>query len=97
MKLRFTPQATQDLADIADYIRAENPPAAERVRGAILEALQLLISFPNLGRRQTTDGVRKLVMRRYGYLVYYFVDEGQDEIAVLAIRHPSRGRLTQDL
>ena len=32
MKLRFTPRATQDLAAIADYIRAHNPAAAQRVR-----------------------------------------------------------------
>ena len=97
MKLRFTPQATQDLIDIADHIRASNPQAAERVRGAILETLQILVSFPNMGRRQNVEGVRKLVTRRYGYLVYYRVEEEQAEIAVLAIRHPARARPAQDL
>jgi toxin ParE1/3/4 len=42
MKLRFTPRAAQDLADIADYIRERNPAAALRVRAAILESLQLV-------------------------------------------------------
>jgi plasmid stabilization system protein ParE len=32
MKLRFTPRATQDLIDIADYIRERNP--ADRLEGA---------------------------------------------------------------
>lgn len=36
MKLRFTPRAVQDLADIAGFIREQNPPAALRVRVAIL-------------------------------------------------------------
>jgi len=40
MNLRFTPQATQVLSEIANYIRTENPPAAERVGAAILESLQ---------------------------------------------------------
>jgi plasmid stabilization system protein ParE len=31
MKLRFTRRAAQDLADIADYIRRQNPEAALRV------------------------------------------------------------------
>ena len=48
MKLRFTPQATQDLFEIADYIRLENPKAAERVRASILESLQILCEFPAL-------------------------------------------------
>src|SRR5579862_1768035 len=40
MKLRFTPRATRDLADIADYIHERNPTAALRVRAAILDSLQ---------------------------------------------------------
>ena len=96
MKLRFTLQATQDLIDIAEYIREENPSAAERVRGAILKSLQLLTSFPNLGRRQSVQGVRKMVTRRYGYLVYYLVDADAAEVMILAIRHPARGRSIQD-
>jgi plasmid stabilization system protein ParE len=46
MKLRFTPRAAQDLASIAAYIRERNPPAALRVRAAILESLQSLVLFP---------------------------------------------------
>jgi plasmid stabilization system protein ParE len=52
MKLRFTPRATADLAEIADYIHQHNPAAAQRVRSAIYGALQDLILFPHLGRRQ---------------------------------------------
>jgi plasmid stabilization system protein ParE len=96
MKLRFSPQATQDLIEIADYIRLENPPAAERVRGAILESLQNLVVFPRIGRRQSVEGVRKLVTRRFGYLVYYSIDEPAAEIVILAIRHPARARLIAD-
>ena len=90
MNLRFTPQATQDIVEIADYIRAENPIAAERVRAAILESLQVLVSFPRIGRQQSVEDVRKLVTRRFGYLVYYRIDEVASEIAVLTIRHPAR-------
>jgi toxin ParE1/3/4 len=63
MKLRFTRRAAQDLADIADYIRKQNPQAALRVRAAILESLQNLVLFPQVGRQQKVEGVRKLVTR----------------------------------
>jgi toxin ParE1/3/4 len=49
MKLRFTPSAAQDLAEIADYIMERSPQAALRVRAAILESLQNLILFPHAG------------------------------------------------
>ncbi|HEY4114704.1 MAG TPA: type II toxin-antitoxin system RelE/ParE family toxin [Rhizomicrobium sp.] len=92
MKLRFTPQATQDLTDIADYIRSENPKAAERVRASVLESLQLIADFPENRQAPTNRSVRKHVSRRYGYLLYYRLDLEDDDIAVLAIRHPARER-----
>jgi toxin ParE1/3/4 len=93
MRLRFTPLATQDLAAIADYIHAHNPAAAQNVRAAILYSLQNLVLFPEVGRRQSIEGVRKLVTRKYPYLVYYRLDQGVDEIVVLTIQHPALERV----
>ena len=96
MKLRFTPRATQDLADIAAYVRVHSPAAALRVRAAILASLQALVSFPRIGRQQKVEGVRKLVTRHYRYLVYYTADDEADEIVILAIQHPAREREDSD-
>jgi toxin ParE1/3/4 len=96
VKLRFAPRAAQDLAGIADYIRTHNPAAAQRVRAAILQSLQNLVLFPQVGRAQTVKGVRKLVTRKYPYLVYYTVDEAAEEIIILTIQHPAREREHED-
>jgi toxin ParE1/3/4 len=92
MKLRFTRRAARNLADIADYLREQNPEAAVRVRTAIDKSLQNLVLFPYAGRKQEFEGVRKVVTRRYPYLVYYRVDEVAGEIVVVAIRHSARAR-----
>ena len=92
MKLRFTLRATQ----IADYIRERNTAAALRVRAAILNSLQNLVLFPQVGRRQKLEGVRKLVTRRYPYLVYYTIDLTNEEIIILTIQHPAREREHED-
>jgi toxin ParE1/3/4 len=97
MKLRFTLRATRDLTEIADYIRARNPAAAERVRASIYETLVNVALFPRIGRRQITEGVRKVVTRKYHYLVYYTVDESAGEIIVLNVKHPRRERDHGDL
>jgi toxin ParE1/3/4 len=97
MKLRFTPRATSDLIAIADYLRAQNPAASLAVRDAILASLQTLTLFPEIGRRQTVDGVRKFITRKYRYLVYYAVDRANEEIAILTIQHPARRREYSDL
>jgi len=82
----------RDLGEIADYVRERNPEAALRVRSAILESLQNLVLFPQVGRRQKVEGVRKLVTRRYRYLVYYTIDEAAEEIVIITIQHPARER-----
>ena len=96
MKLRFTPRATRDLAEIAEYLRTSNPSAALAVRDAILRSLQNLALFPAIGRPQNVEGVRKLVTLKYRYLVYYMVDEGAEEVVVLTIQHPARSREYRD-
>ena len=96
MKLRFTPRAVENLAEIADYIHERNPAAALRVRAAIYESLQNLILFPHIGRRQKAEGVRRFVTYKYSYLVYYTVDDAVEEIVILNIKHPARRREHED-
>lgn len=90
MKLRFTPRAANDIIEIADYIRRENPGAAEKVRGAILGTLETVARFPLIGRVQSIEGVRKVVTRQYRYVIYYSVNSAAGEVVVLTIQHPSR-------
>jgi addiction module RelE/StbE family toxin len=97
MRLRFSQRAAQDLAEIADYIRARNPKAAVRVRAAILRTLQLLTHSPRAGRAQSVEGVRKIVTHRYPYILYYGVDDAAQEIHVITILHPARERPYSDL
>lgn len=96
MKLRFTPQAVADLGEIADYLKARSPSAASNVRASIYSGLERLLLFPTLGRRQTTESVRKLVTPRYGYLVYCTLHTDEEEVIVLAVKHPARERSYED-
>ena len=43
-----------------------------------------------------TADVRKLVTRKYSYIVYYTIDEAGEEIIILTIQHPSRKREHED-
>jgi len=59
MRLHFTRQAKEDLDNIADYIRNQNPQAALRVRTAIIDSQRTLVLFPHIGRRQKTARIRR--------------------------------------
>ncbi|MEI2736272.1 MAG: type II toxin-antitoxin system RelE/ParE family toxin [Rhodoblastus sp.] len=96
MKLLFTPQATRDLGEIADYVHENSPASALRIRTSILDALTNALAFPQIGRPQKAAGVRKLVAPRYGYLIYYVVDQSAAAVVVLSVQHPAREREHED-
>jgi plasmid stabilization system protein ParE len=97
MKLRFTRRAIRDLTDIAAYLREHDPSAAARVRASILDSLKTIAAFPRVGRLQSVPRVRKLVTRKYPYLIYYSIDEATGELAILSIRHSAQARGYTDL
>ena len=97
MKLRFTPRAVENINEVADYLYARKPTASERVRSAIYDSVQSLILFPRVGRQQHIPGVRRIITKKYFYLIYYTVDETAGEIVVLNVKHPSRKREYSDL
>lgn len=92
MKLHFTLRALADLEAIADYLFPVSPQGAARVRAAILDSLQNLVQFPNIGRKQTAENVHKLIVRKYRYVIYYSVNDEAEEIIVITIQHGSRQR-----
>lgn len=92
MRLRFSPRAVADLIEIADYLEAQRIDAGAKMRAAILSALQTVGEFPQIGREQEAEGVRKLAIRKYPYLIYYTVHADEDEIVVVTIRHAARRR-----
>jgi plasmid stabilization system protein ParE len=69
----------------------------QAVRSAILRSFEDLTLFPAIGRLQNVEGVRKLVTRKYRYVVYYMIDEGAEEIVILTIQHPARRREYRDV
>jgi toxin ParE1/3/4 len=92
LTIRYLPPAERDIHAIADYLLERNPRAAVRVRAVILRTLEIATRFPQLGRGQRTRHVRKLVVPRYGYLIYFVVDPAADELIVLRIRHGRQRR-----
>lgn len=56
----------------------------------------MLALSPFIGRAQQEDGVRKLVVSKYPYLVYYRVNEDRSEVDILRIYHSARLRPYRD-
>jgi toxin ParE1/3/4 len=90
VKARYTTRAVADLIAISDYIRRFSPASAQKVRREIQRAIATIERFPLAGPRTATAPVRKIVVRRYPYIVYYTADIGRAEVVVLTIQHGAR-------
>jgi toxin ParE1/3/4 len=81
MQLRWSPAAAEDLFRIIEYIRHENPVAAQRVAQTIYESAGSLKSFPNKGRGGRVEGTRELPLPPLPFVVVYRIREDIVEIA----------------
>jgi addiction module RelE/StbE family toxin len=81
MQIRWSPAAAADLSRIFEYIRQENPSAAERVVRTIYDSASSLVSFPNRGKAGRVEGTRELPLPSLPFLVVYRVLEHAVEIA----------------
>ena len=88
MRLRFTPRARADIADIHQYIAQHNKAAATSVVRQIRATSQLLARHPGLGRETDISGVRVIPTARYPYLVYHRVSG--DQLIVIHVRDGRR-------
>jgi toxin ParE1/3/4 len=89
MKVRYTRRALSDLRGITSFIAKENADAAERVRRAILNTIQLVSTRPYVGRRNArAPELRSCLVPRYPYRVHYL--PSGDEIVIVHIRHTAR-------
>ena len=94
MILQLTLTAERDLDSISRYLNERNPTASARVRDAIVSSMRNLVDLPNIGR-EISPQVRRIVVPKFGYLIYYMVLQQQGEISILSIRHPSRQRIDE--
>ena len=91
-KVIYTEDALSDLDNILEYIRADNPAAAERFGIALLNHIDLLGRFPYIGSVVAgRPGVRQLV--HTPILIYYHVQDQPNQIEILHFWHGSRKSL----
>jgi toxin ParE1/3/4 len=81
----WSPRAIEHLAHLRAYIAQDNPKAANRIGGTLLEAGERLADLPNLGRPGRVGGTRELVVPGTPYVIPYRVRG--DRLEVIAVFH----------
>ena len=87
MQIRWSPAAAADLEQLFDYIRTDNPGAAQRVAQTIYERAAGLGTYPYQGRRGRVAGTRELPLSPLPFIVVYRVLEHADAIEIVNVIH----------
>jgi plasmid stabilization system protein ParE len=80
--------ADADLDRLVTFLSDEEPAAALATYDLLLGALEVLRTYPSIGR-PVDDVLKELVISRdrTGYLALYEYDVAADRVVVLALRH----------
>jgi len=78
MKIVYTPEAIEDLTRLREFIEIKNPQAAQRIATSLIEGIEKLKKFPNLGVEvalaPNPEIVRDLILGNY-IVRYLILDE----------------------
>jgi toxin ParE1/3/4 len=90
--IRWTEPAHADFLGIVEWLNSKNPAAAARVGRSILEAVEMLGSFPHLGKPGRSPDTRELGVSRFPYLLVYSVEQAAilsdpAQVAILRVLH----------
>ncbi|MFL6236315.1 MAG: type II toxin-antitoxin system RelE/ParE family toxin [Thermoanaerobaculia bacterium] len=90
MRIEWTDPAIADLAAIRDYIARDSEHYAVQFIGKIIDAVEKLESFPELGRRvpesHKEEGIREILFQSYR-IIYRLRSE---RIQIITILHGAR-------
>ena len=93
LAIKVSSRASAQIDEVAEWWADNRPSAPGAVRHDVSEVLGLLIYQPGAGtpaRRSRVPGVRRAILPRIRYYLYYRVSGSTLE--VLAFRHMSRSR-----
>lgn len=85
MTIVWSPRAIEHLAHLRVHIAQDNPKAAKRIGGTLLEAVERLAELPNLGRPGRVAGTREVVLPGTPCVIPYRLRG--DRLEVIAVFH----------
>src|ERR1044071_3886611 len=88
-KVVFAPQALEELEQIVRYIAQDDPQAAIRFGGYLVDRAESLRNFPELGTPYRKRGnVRRLLCK--SYYLYYLLQRKEQTIEIMDYWHSAR-------
>jgi toxin ParE1/3/4 len=87
-RYRFHPEARIEIRSITAWYRERSREAARGFTEVIAEGIQSIRDRPEAWPTWRRGGVRRRVLHRYPYSIFYVFEE--DEVVIVAIAHQRR-------
>jgi len=88
LKLRWTRLALADFEQAHDHISQDNPEAARQMAQRVLDATDVLLEYPRIGRVGEDEDSREWPVDKTPYLLVYAIKD--DVIELWRVWHPAR-------
>ena len=91
MKVFITSSAKQDMYDIVKFIVSDNPKAAREWLDSIVEYIEKISSFPNMGRivpEYNENTIREIIHDQHR--IVYKINENDQIIYIIAVHHSKK-------
>ncbi|HWZ40137.1 MAG TPA: type II toxin-antitoxin system RelE/ParE family toxin [Bradyrhizobium sp.] len=96
MRLRFTAETREHIAEIYGYIGDRSPAAATQVAARIRLAAERLTEFPKMGRTGRVAGTHEWVVHGLPYIIVYEIGTTDpNEVVILGVFHAAQDREPQ--
>jgi toxin ParE1/3/4 len=92
MKLVFDDQAIADIENIYHWIAQDSPAAARAVVERLFSSIELLSSFPFMGRVGRDADTFEWPVPRLPYIAVYEIDRAQERVIITAVFHGAQDR-----
>lgn len=92
-RLRVARRAAAQIREAADWWLANRPKAPHAFEEDLEKAFSLISSLPGTGqvvRHSIIRGLRRALLGRVRYYLYYTVDTDEESVKVLALWHANR-------
>ena len=86
-QINWTVEAERWLRDINDYIAVDNQDAATRVIRGIIQEVQILRRFPELGHRYDRHPDQQIRILLYGHYRIAYLIKPDSDIDILGVFH----------
>ncbi len=87
MKLRILELAALEITDAKEYYNLQQPKLGERFQKDIQNAVDTILSFPQL-YPEVSDSLRRSILHRFPYTIFYTIEN--DTIIILSVAHQRR-------